>query len=77
MSPKFVFIETGMQVSPVTTSCPFLIASAPPCLLLFIKEPLKENRRFLGSWLLLWDMGLLPFALGFLMWEAFGRERNY
>jgi hypothetical protein len=47
---------------------------------LFIKELLKEDRGFFGGfgfWLLLWDMELLPFALDFLLWEAFGREENY
>jgi hypothetical protein len=46
-------------------------------LLLFIKGPLKEGWGlllfafgFLGLW-------LLAFALGFLVWEAFEREKNY
>jgi hypothetical protein len=79
-SPKFAFREAGTQVSPVTMSHPSLRTSAPPCLPLFIKELLKEDRGFFwgfGFWLLLWDMELLPFALDFLLWEAFGREENY
>jgi hypothetical protein len=52
---------------------------------LFIKGQLKEGLRLLllpfafgfyfGPWL-----GFFPlwaFALGFLVWEAFGREKNY
>jgi hypothetical protein len=27
--------------------------------------------------LLLWDVRLLLFALGFMVWEALGREKNY
>jgi hypothetical protein len=39
-SPKlFPFREAGMQVSPVTMSQPSQIATAPPCLRLFIKDP--------------------------------------
>jgi hypothetical protein len=30
-----------------------------------------------GLGLLLWDERLLPLALGFLVWEAFGKEKNY
>jgi hypothetical protein len=58
---------------------------------LFIKGPLKEGLGlllfafevwfgglwglgFFGFWHGLW---LDSFALGFLMWEAFGREKNY
>jgi hypothetical protein len=61
-----------MQISPLTMSHPTLKAPAPPCLPLFIKDPLKEEE------------GLLPFAFGFLawalafgflVWEAFGREK--
>jgi hypothetical protein len=63
-SPKFAFREAGTQVSPVTMSHPSPRTSAPPCLPLFIKET-----RFFGLWL--W-----AFALGFLVWEAFGREKN-
>jgi hypothetical protein len=50
VSPKlFVFRAAGTQVSPVTMSHPSPRASTPPCLLLFIKEPLKKGRRvFLG-----------------------------
>jgi hypothetical protein len=60
-------------------------ASAPPCLPLFIKGPLKGG---LGTfafclWLfalegfLGFGLWLGTFALGFLVWEVFGREKNY
>jgi hypothetical protein len=50
-SPKFGFREAGMQVSPVKRSRPSPRATTPPCLLLFIKGPLKEGWGFC-SWLL-------------------------
>jgi hypothetical protein len=74
-SPKLLFRGAGMQVSPVTMSCPSLRASAPPCLLLFIKGLLKEDIRFFGAFGL--GFGFWPFAFGFLVWEAFGKEKNY
>jgi hypothetical protein len=88
----FKFREVGIQVSPVTISCPFLRTSAPPCLPLDIKDSLKEDRRLL---FLLWDFALRLFALelfalgfcfetfvlgywafDFLIWEAFGGEQD-
>jgi hypothetical protein len=61
-------------------SHPSLTASAPSFLQLFIKGPLKEGLRFLllafgfylGLWRVFWTL-----ALGFLVWEAFRREKNY
>jgi hypothetical protein len=51
-------------------------ASAPPCLLLFIKGPLKEGWGLLllpfGA--LFWAFCLWDFLLGFLLWEAFAFE---
>jgi hypothetical protein len=75
----FAFRETGTQLSPVTMSCPSWRAAALPCLPLFIKDMLKEDMRLLAFALgceafCLW---LLPFAFGFLVWEAFGWEKNY
>jgi hypothetical protein len=59
--------------------------AAPPCLQLFIykNKTLREEKGILPLafhfgvllWLLLWDMRLSPFALDFLVWEAFGREK--
>jgi hypothetical protein len=69
-SKLFVFREAGTQVSPVTMSRPSLRASAPPCLLLFIKEPLKEDLSFFGG---LW---LDSFDLGFLVWEGFWKGKE-
>jgi hypothetical protein len=55
-----------MQVSPVTVSHPSPWLHPVYC----YKRPLKEEE------------GLLPLAFGallrvFLVWEAFGREKNY
>jgi hypothetical protein len=49
-----------MQASPVTMSRLSLRTAAPPCLLLDIKDSLKEDRR-----LLLWGIWFGAFALGF------------
>jgi uncharacterized membrane protein len=56
VSPKLAFRKAGMQVFPVAMSCLFRRASAPPCLLMFIKGPLKEDWRLFAFclWLLLW-----------------------
>jgi hypothetical protein len=76
-SPKlFMFREAGMQVSPVTMSCPSPRTAAPPCLPLDIKDSLKEDTR-----LLLWGLFALgfcfeAFALGFCLRQAFGREKD-
>jgi hypothetical protein len=65
-SPKlFAFREAGMQVSPVTMSCPFLRTAAPPCLL-FIKEP-KGGRGAIAFCSL-----PLAFTLGFCLWLWLG-----
>jgi hypothetical protein len=64
-SLKFAFRETGAQVSPVTMSHPSLKATAPPCLPLFIKVPLKEGWGILGGFL------PLTFTLGFCLWLWF------
>jgi hypothetical protein len=77
-----VFREAGKQVSPVTMSRPSPRASAPPCLPLFIKGLLKEGWGlvlFLPLAFALEGFGALAldFALGFLVWETFGREKNY
>jgi hypothetical protein len=69
-----MFREAGMQVSPVTMSHPSSRTAAPPCLPLSIKYSLKEDARLLLWGLLLLAFGLLAF--GFLVWEAFGREKN-
>jgi hypothetical protein len=53
---KFAFGEAGTQVSPVTMLSPSPRASAPTCLLLFIKGPLQEG----------WELLLLLF--GTLLW---------
>jgi hypothetical protein len=50
---------------------PLPVNHAPPCLLLGIKYPLKEEEVLLP-----WDVKLLLFAWGFLVWETFGREKN-
>jgi hypothetical protein len=60
LSPMLAFREAGLQISPFTMSHPSLRASAPPCLLLFLKALLKEG----------W--GLLAFCLWLLVWRAFG-----
>jgi hypothetical protein len=60
ISPKLEFRGAGMQVPLVTMSHPSLRASAPPCLLLFIKGPLKA-----GWGILLFFQWLLLFAFGF------------
>jgi hypothetical protein len=70
----FAFGEAGTQVSPVTMSSPSTRVTALPCSPLFIKDPLKEDRDF---GFLLWVFGFWLFALDFLVWEAFGREKNY
>jgi hypothetical protein len=89
-SPKLAFREAGTQVSPVKMSRPSLRASAPPCLPLFIKGRLKEGVLIFAFCLLplvfglegLLGLGVLglwldSFALGFLVWEAFVRKKNY
>jgi hypothetical protein len=69
-----------MQISPVTMSRPSPRASAPPCLPLFIKEPLKEEEwlfalrlfaleGFLGLW-------LDSFALGFFGVGSFWKGKE-
>jgi hypothetical protein len=60
----FTFREAGMQVSPVTMSCPAPRTAVPPCLPRSIKDPLKE------------DGGLLLFACGLFDVGGFGREKN-
>jgi hypothetical protein len=70
-----MFREAEIQVSPVTISHPSPRANPPPCLPLFIKEALKEDMSFLEAFGL--GFGFWPFAFGFLVWEAFGREKNY
>jgi hypothetical protein len=63
-----VFREAGTQVSPVTMSRPSP-RLYPVC---GYKRPLKEE-----GGLLLSAFGFGGFTLGFLVWEAFGREKNY
>jgi hypothetical protein len=62
-----MFREVGTQVSLVTMSRPFLRTVAPtPCLLLDIKDSLKENKGFLMGifdWLLLLLLLLLAVSL--------------
>jgi hypothetical protein len=73
----FTFREAGAQVSPVNNVMPSPKNLTLPCLSLGIKDSLKEDAR-----LLLWGFLLKPFAFGFLMgkaflmWEAFGKEKN-
>jgi hypothetical protein len=52
-----VFREVGTQVSPVAMLHPSPTASTPPCLLLFIKGPLKEG--FWGLYFGLFGVGSL------------------
>jgi hypothetical protein len=61
VSLKIVFGEAGTQLSPVAMTHPSPVASAPPCLLPFIKCLLKE------------DLGLLLFAFAFYfgLWMGF------
>jgi hypothetical protein len=78
-----VFREAGMEVSPVAMSCPSPWLH-PVC---HCKRPLKEEERLLPFGALLWAFcfgGLFTFeyweeafTLGLLVWEAFGREKNY
>jgi hypothetical protein len=55
-------------------------ASAPPCLPLFIKGPLKEGWGLLlfgaSLWLSAYEYWE-DFTLYFLVWEAFGKEENH
>jgi hypothetical protein len=47
-SPRlFTFKEVGEHVSPVTMSCISPRTAAPPCLLLGLKDSLKEDARLL------------------------------
>jgi hypothetical protein len=76
----FTFREAGMQVSPVTMSCPSLRTAVPPCLPLDIKDSLKKNLRFFALRafaLWLFALGFLPeaFVFGFLMWVALEGKR--
>jgi hypothetical protein len=66
-----VFREVGMQVSPVTMSCP-----SPWCYpVCCYKRPfLKEEE---GLLLFAFGSCLLGLYFDFLVWEAFGREKNY
>jgi hypothetical protein len=64
-----------------------MLASFLGVLPMFIKVPLKEEEGLFAFclWLLIWralglgfwGLWLDSFALGFLVWEAFGREKNY
>jgi hypothetical protein len=68
----FRFREAGMQVSPVIMSHP-----KNRCSTLFTtgyKRFTEGGHQAFGLRLLVFALGL--FALGFLMWEAFGRERT-
>jgi hypothetical protein len=72
----FTFREAGTQVSLVTMSHPSPRATAPPHLPLFIKDPLKEEEGFyLLSWVFAFGFWPLALTLGFLVWEAFRREK--
>jgi hypothetical protein len=87
-----VFREAGMQVSPVTMSCPSLWLHPVCC----CKRPLKGEKGLLPFVALLWDIGLFAwflafcfggdfifeyweedFTLGLLVWEAFGKECSF
>jgi hypothetical protein len=64
----FTFREAGTQVSPVTMSHPSLRTTAPPCLLVGLKDSLKEDFCF-GAFalrILLWGPFLEAFAFGLL-----------
>jgi hypothetical protein len=63
-----VFIEAGTQVSAVTMSRPSPWLHPVCC----YKRPLKEEEG-----LLLFAFAIWGFTLDFLVWEAFGREKNY
>jgi hypothetical protein len=65
---KAVFREAGVQVSPVAMSHPSLWLHLVCC----YKRPLKEEEGLFAFSFCLWG-----FTLGFLMWEAFGRAKNY
>jgi hypothetical protein len=86
-----VFGEAGMQVSPVTMSCPSPWLHPVCC----YKRPLKEEEGLLPFGALLWAFGLFAWLLAFcfeevfafeyweeafiwglLVWEAFEREKN-
>jgi hypothetical protein len=72
-----------MQVSPVTKSGLFQCLHPVCC----YKRPLKEEQGFCLLGALIWAFcfeGLFAFecweetfTLGLLVWEAFGREKNY
>jgi hypothetical protein len=81
-----VFREAGMQVSPVTMSHPSPWLHPDGC----YKRPLKEEEGLSAFWGFTLAFGLFAlggffvfeyweedFTLGFLVWEAFGREKNY
>jgi hypothetical protein len=74
-----LFLWNCVQI--VTMSRPSLRASAPPCLLLFIKGPLKEEKGLcLGFFALEGFFGSLAwfFCFGlFGVGSFFGREMNY
>jgi hypothetical protein len=59
-----MFREAGTQVFPVTMSRPSPRTAAPPCLLLDIKDSLKEDSELLLWGLLLLVLGLLAFWCG-------------
>jgi hypothetical protein len=81
----FTFREAGTQVSPVTMSHPSLRTTAPLCLPLDIKDPLKEDRAGGG---LFWAFcfGLFAFWVKGSFWllgkwklfdmGGFGREKD-
>jgi hypothetical protein len=84
---QVVFRESGTQVSTVTMSHPSPWLH-PVC---YYKRPLKEEEGLfafwgftLGFWTFCLAFCFLPlnigkklFTLGLLVWEAFGREKNY
>jgi hypothetical protein len=68
VSPKlFAFREAGTQVFPVTMSRPSPRASAPPCLPLYIKDPLKEEEGLFALRIFALE-GFLDFGLVLLLW---------
>jgi hypothetical protein len=65
-----------MQVSPVAMSCPSPWFHS----VCWYKRPLEEEEGLLAFGALLWAFWAFAFGgftLGFLVWEAFGREKNY
>jgi hypothetical protein len=70
-----------MQVSPVTMSRPSPLPESCSTLFAAIyKSPTEGGRGgfclgFFGLWLLLWEVGLLPFVLGFLVWKLLEGKR--